>query len=261
VVQEPIKERIAKLRQEIAKIKVANEEHWRGGTKSLAAIPDHERRQQRLKEILDELASHTDWKKLWEVISLYLESFSTFFAMVFTLNAGGMWRLLAPFIVDDKETRSRKSNNFKSSTLSPWSHTALSRTQPSGIVSLSTIRLPSDEREVDKSLIGWRSGKHGSNVAEAWLAIYLDPSKLRRCFAPEKSFHVLLLATFGAKVNCHGMYVLRFSPGGEDVDFPSGRLSADTFSRQTQQPFLAGAFGSPAGITHKLDHWFTSGGR
>jgi len=58
----PIKERIAKLREEIAQISEANRQYLHGGNKMLGA-PDHERRLQRLQEIRDELLSLTDWKK------------------------------------------------------------------------------------------------------------------------------------------------------------------------------------------------------
>lgn len=59
---QPIKERIAKLREEIAQISEANRAYVRGGKKPPGA-PDQERRLQRLQEILDELLSLTDWKK------------------------------------------------------------------------------------------------------------------------------------------------------------------------------------------------------
>ena len=58
----PIKERIAKLREEIAQISKANRQYLQGGNKTLGA-PDQERRLQRLQEIRDELMSLTDWKK------------------------------------------------------------------------------------------------------------------------------------------------------------------------------------------------------
>jgi hypothetical protein len=61
--QNPIKERIVKLRYEIAQVSESNRLYLRGGKKILGAT-DHERRLQRLQEILDELASLTDWKKL-----------------------------------------------------------------------------------------------------------------------------------------------------------------------------------------------------
>jgi hypothetical protein len=59
----PIKERIAKMREEIAEISEANREYLRKGKKPPSA-PDHERRLQRLQEIRDELLSLTDWKKI-----------------------------------------------------------------------------------------------------------------------------------------------------------------------------------------------------
>ena len=65
VMQNPVKERIAKLRDEIAQISEANRLHLHGGKKKLqGAVGDHERRLQRLQEILDELVALTDWKKL-----------------------------------------------------------------------------------------------------------------------------------------------------------------------------------------------------
>jgi hypothetical protein len=58
----PVKERIAKLREEIAQISEANRQYVQGG-KKIPGAPDQERRLQRLQEILDELMSLTDWKK------------------------------------------------------------------------------------------------------------------------------------------------------------------------------------------------------
>lgn len=58
----PIQERIASLRKEIAEINEENLKYVQGGRKP-PGVPDHERRLQRLQEILDELASLTDWKK------------------------------------------------------------------------------------------------------------------------------------------------------------------------------------------------------
>jgi len=58
----PIRERIAKLREEIAQISEANRQYLRGGKKPPGA-PDRERPLQRLEEIKDELRSLTDWKK------------------------------------------------------------------------------------------------------------------------------------------------------------------------------------------------------
>jgi hypothetical protein len=65
VMQNPIKERIVKLRQEIAEISEANRLYLQGGKKKLhGAAGDHARRLQRLQAILDELVALTDWKKL-----------------------------------------------------------------------------------------------------------------------------------------------------------------------------------------------------
>ena len=62
--QNPVKERIAKLRDEIAQISEANRLYLKGGKRLHGAAGDHERRLQRLQEILDELVALTDWKKL-----------------------------------------------------------------------------------------------------------------------------------------------------------------------------------------------------
>ncbi|MCU1268817.1 MAG: hypothetical protein JWN74_111 [Acidobacteriaceae bacterium] len=62
--QQPVKERIAKMREEIAQIREANRLYVQGGKKIPGAGSDHERRLQRLQEILDELVSLTEWKKL-----------------------------------------------------------------------------------------------------------------------------------------------------------------------------------------------------
>ena len=59
---QPVKARIAKLREEIAQISAANREYLQGGKKPPGA-PDHERRLQRLQEIQDELMSLTEWKR------------------------------------------------------------------------------------------------------------------------------------------------------------------------------------------------------
>jgi lipid II:glycine glycyltransferase (peptidoglycan interpeptide bridge formation enzyme) len=60
--QKSVKERIAKLREEIAQISEANREYLQSGRKAPGAA-DHERRLQRLQEILDELVALTDWKR------------------------------------------------------------------------------------------------------------------------------------------------------------------------------------------------------
>ena len=63
--QNPVKERIVKLREEIAQLSEANRLYLHGGRKKPhGAAGDHERRLQRLQEILDELLVLTDWKKL-----------------------------------------------------------------------------------------------------------------------------------------------------------------------------------------------------
>jgi hypothetical protein len=60
--QQPVKERIAKLREEIAEITVANRLYLQSRKKAPGSA-EHERRFQRLQEILDELVALTDWKK------------------------------------------------------------------------------------------------------------------------------------------------------------------------------------------------------
>ncbi len=60
--QRPIKERIGKLREEIAQIRETNRLYLQRGKKIVGAA-DQERRLQRLQEILDELMSLTDWKE------------------------------------------------------------------------------------------------------------------------------------------------------------------------------------------------------
>ncbi len=62
--QTPVKECIAKLREEIAQISEANRAYMQGGKPVPGAAGGHARRLQRLQEILDELVSLTDWKKL-----------------------------------------------------------------------------------------------------------------------------------------------------------------------------------------------------
>ena len=62
--QTPVKERIAKLRDEIAQISEANRLYLEGGKRQHgAAAGDHARCLQRLQEILDQLLALTDWKK------------------------------------------------------------------------------------------------------------------------------------------------------------------------------------------------------
>ena len=60
--QQSVKERVGKLREEIAEISEANRQYLQGGKKMIGAS-DQERRLQRLQEIMDELMSLTDCKK------------------------------------------------------------------------------------------------------------------------------------------------------------------------------------------------------
>ncbi len=62
--QRPVKERIRKLREEIAEIREANRLYLQVGKKMPGGAADQQRRLQRLQEILDELMSLTDWKKV-----------------------------------------------------------------------------------------------------------------------------------------------------------------------------------------------------
>ncbi len=59
---QPIRERISEIRKEIAEISEANRLYLQG-SKNVATAAEQERRLLRLQEILDELASLTDWKK------------------------------------------------------------------------------------------------------------------------------------------------------------------------------------------------------
>jgi hypothetical protein len=60
--QKSVKERVRKLREEIAEISQANQLYMQGA-KSYSAAADYARRLQRLQEIMDELMSLTDWKE------------------------------------------------------------------------------------------------------------------------------------------------------------------------------------------------------
>lgn len=62
--QEPVKERIVKLRREIAEISEASRLYLQGSKRMPLAAADQERRLQRLQEIRDELLMLSDWKKL-----------------------------------------------------------------------------------------------------------------------------------------------------------------------------------------------------
>ena len=58
-----IRERVEALRREIAEIQGLNLEYLRLPRRDCPATSDHERRVQRLKEIMEELRSMTGWKK------------------------------------------------------------------------------------------------------------------------------------------------------------------------------------------------------
>ena len=62
--QNPVKERILKLREEIAQISEANRLYLQSGKNKLDAPGDNARRLQRLQEILDELVALSDWKTM-----------------------------------------------------------------------------------------------------------------------------------------------------------------------------------------------------
>ena len=61
--QEPIGDRVKRLRDEIAELSEADRKDKTVG-QSAIRIADHERRLERLKEIIAELKSLTDWKEL-----------------------------------------------------------------------------------------------------------------------------------------------------------------------------------------------------
>jgi hypothetical protein len=58
-----IRERVEALRQEIAEIQKLNLAYLQMPRPDFGATDDHARRDQRLKEIMDELKSMTAWKK------------------------------------------------------------------------------------------------------------------------------------------------------------------------------------------------------
>jgi hypothetical protein len=58
-----IQERVEALRQEIAEIQRLNLAYLQTPRPNFGAIADHARREQRLREIMVELQSMTDWKK------------------------------------------------------------------------------------------------------------------------------------------------------------------------------------------------------
>jgi len=58
-----IQERVETLRQEIAEIQRLNLAYLQTPRPNFGEIADHARREQRLREIMAELRSMTDWKK------------------------------------------------------------------------------------------------------------------------------------------------------------------------------------------------------
>jgi hypothetical protein len=58
-----IQERVEALRQEISEIQRLNLAYLQTPKTAFGAMNDHARREQRLKEIMVELESMTDWKK------------------------------------------------------------------------------------------------------------------------------------------------------------------------------------------------------
>jgi hypothetical protein len=60
---EDIRERVEELRREIAEIQKRNLALLQMPRPDFIAPHDHERLQQRLREIMEELSSMTDWKK------------------------------------------------------------------------------------------------------------------------------------------------------------------------------------------------------
>jgi hypothetical protein len=58
-----IRERVDALRREIADIQKLNLAYFQMPRPDFNAMHDHARRDQRLKEIMDELRSMTEWKK------------------------------------------------------------------------------------------------------------------------------------------------------------------------------------------------------
>jgi hypothetical protein len=66
VMQNPVKERIAKLRDEIAQISEANRLYIRGGKKMSGSVGEHERRLQRLPEFLGHVQNV---REFWAVLA------------------------------------------------------------------------------------------------------------------------------------------------------------------------------------------------
>jgi hypothetical protein len=60
---EGIRERVEELRREIAELQKLNLAYLQTPKPDFSAMNDHARREQRLREIMNELQSMTDWKK------------------------------------------------------------------------------------------------------------------------------------------------------------------------------------------------------
>ena len=58
-----IRERVEALRREMAEIQRLNLVYFQTPKPHFTAMREHERREQRLREIMDELKSMTEWKK------------------------------------------------------------------------------------------------------------------------------------------------------------------------------------------------------
>ena len=58
-----IRERVEALRREIAELQKLNLEYLQMPWPSFLVTSEHQRREQRLSEIMDELRSMTDWKE------------------------------------------------------------------------------------------------------------------------------------------------------------------------------------------------------
>jgi len=61
--QAGIRERVDVLRREIAELQKLNLAYLQTPRSDVVAMNDHARRERRLREIMDELKSMTDWKK------------------------------------------------------------------------------------------------------------------------------------------------------------------------------------------------------
>jgi hypothetical protein len=58
-----VQERVEALRREIAEIQESSLAYLQKPRGNITAVYEHQRRQERLQQIMDELKSMTDWKK------------------------------------------------------------------------------------------------------------------------------------------------------------------------------------------------------